>query len=138
MSRSVYDEDCHGRELDLYRGAVASAIRGRRGQAFLRELLAALDALRAPRLIYDRLEDEAGEVCALGAVGRARGMDLDDIDAEDSVDVAFCFKIANALAAEVAWINDEAGDCTETPEQRFARVRRWVVRKIHPPEQGAT
>jgi hypothetical protein len=47
MSRSGYSDDCSGRELVLWRGAVASALRGRRGQAFLRELVDALDAVLA-------------------------------------------------------------------------------------------
>ncbi len=36
MSRSGYQDDCEG--LNLYRGTVRRAIRGKRGQAFLREL----------------------------------------------------------------------------------------------------
>lgn len=51
MSRSGYTEDCDGWDLIRWRGAVASAIRGKRGQAFLREALAALDAMPEKQLI---------------------------------------------------------------------------------------
>jgi hypothetical protein len=45
MSRSGYSDDHSEWDLIRWRGAVASAIRGKRGQAFLRELLVALDAM---------------------------------------------------------------------------------------------
>lgn len=53
MSRSGYSEDYDGDHWDLirWRGAVASSIRGKRGQAFLREALAALDAMPEKKLI---------------------------------------------------------------------------------------
>ena len=42
MSRSNYSDDIDDyRQLVLWRGAVRSAIRGRRGQAFLHDLLTA-------------------------------------------------------------------------------------------------
>ena len=51
MSRSGYVDDmCDQWAMIRYRGAVRSAIRGRRGQAFLREMLAALDAMPEKRL----------------------------------------------------------------------------------------
>ena len=62
MSRSGYSEDCDGRELIMWRGAVAAAIRGKRGQRALRELVVALDAMPAKRLITDALEID-GEYC---------------------------------------------------------------------------
>ena len=62
MSRSGYSEDCDGWALVRWRGAVKSAIRGQRGQAFLRELLAALDAIPDKRLIAEELVDAQGAV----------------------------------------------------------------------------
>lgn len=68
MSRSGYcdDYDCDPLPLGRWRGQVASAIRGKRGQAFLRELVAALDAMPEKRLIANDLE-QAGNVCAIAA-----------------------------------------------------------------------
>lgn len=53
MSRSGYSEDWDGENWTFirWRGAVKSALRGKRGQAFLREALAALDAMPEKRLI---------------------------------------------------------------------------------------
>lgn len=132
MSRSGYVYDCMDWwDLIRWRGAVASALRGKRGQAFLREMLAALDALPQPRLIMDALEDGNGEVCAIGAVGRARGIPMYDpeLDPHDREQVAELFGIAEAMAAEIAHVNDEHFR-PETPEQRFQRVRSWIEQQI--------
>jgi hypothetical protein len=72
MSRSGYSDDCDQWDMIRWRGAVASSIRGARGQAFLKEMLAALDALPEPKLIAEELESD-GAVCAIGAVGPFAG-----------------------------------------------------------------
>ena len=128
--RSGYSEDCDGNELTMWRGAVNSAIRGKRGQAFLKELLLALDALPQKRLIAEELQ--AGcEVCAIGSVGLKRGVDMADIDVEDAERIGKVFGIAPALVKEIESINDD-DLCwrNETPERRFIRVRNWVVEQI--------
>lgn len=147
MSRHGYIDDmddvlAHGR----WRAAVNSAINGKRGQAFLRELLAALDALPEKNLIEEELVAD-GHVCALGAVGHARGLDMSKIDPGDCEGIHTHFGIANAMAREIIWINDEVcGDYVEcegpptryretptrfyvppTPEKRFEQVRAWVI-----------
>lgn len=131
MSRSGYSEDCDSNELGLWRGAVESAIQGRRGQAFLKEMLAALDALPEKKLITDELELD-GAVCAIGAVGKARGTDMKGINPEDANRVADIFNIAPAMAREIVYENDEgvAYWVSETPEQRYDRMRRWVESNI--------
>lgn len=133
MSRSGYTDDSDDRwEMICWRGAVKSAIRGKRGQQFLREMLAALDALPEHKLIANDLEQE-GAVCALGAVGKARSMDMSRIDPYEPEMVAASFGIAAALAQEVVYINDEHWP-PETPESRYARVRRWVEAQIRAAE----
>ena len=122
MSRSGYSDDCEF--LDLYRANVDRAIAGKRGQAFLREMAAAMDAMPVKRLIGDQLVDSSGEVCGIGAVCEARGVDVSGIDYYSPCDVARSVGIATALAAEIEWINDERN---ETPEQRWTRVRKWVA-----------
>ncbi len=132
MSRSGYTEDSEEQwHFAMWRGAVASALRGRRGQAFLKEMLAAFDALPERKLIAKELEAD-GAVCALGAVGKARAMNLVDIDPEDHETVAGKFNVAHAMACEIMFENDEGGGYwkNETPEQRFERMRRWVVSQI--------
>jgi hypothetical protein len=111
MSRSGYNDDIDDQwALIRWRGAVNSAIRGKRGQAFLRELLAALDAMPDKALIADELVTTDGEFCALGVVGAARGIDMAKIDPHDSESVAPAFGIAEALAREIVYQNDEACD----------------------------
>jgi hypothetical protein len=134
MSRSNYSDDYDQQQLAMWRGQVASAIRGKRGQAFLRDLLAALDAMPEKRLITNSLE-AAGEVCAIGSLGRARGIDMSNIDPEDSETVAGTFNIADQLAREVVYENDEGTWKPETPEERWSRMRAWVasqIKDLHP------
>ena len=130
MNRSGYSDDCDNNwDLIKWRGQVASSIRGKRGQAFLHELLVALDAMPDKRLITDELQSEAG-VCALGCVGARRGLVMTDLDPEDSGQIAWMLGIANPLVCEIEWVNDEAALEPETPEQRWQRVRRWVVDQL--------
>ena len=138
MSRSGYgpETDCNWVWI-RWRGAVKSAIRGRRGQAFLREMQAALDAMPRRRLIAGMLEDE-GEYCALGAVGHARGMDLSRRDYSEE-ETAAMFGISQALAAEIMSVNDhdvihgyEDDMNGDAEEARFNRVWRWVQRHLIP------
>lgn len=130
MSRSGYSDDIDDQWGWIrWRGTVASAIRGKRGQAFLTEMLAAMDALPEKKLVAWQLEAE-GQVCAIGSVGRQRGVDMTKLDPEDYDTVAGTFGVATPLAQEIVWMNDEAGPFKETPEQRFARMRKWVQSKL--------
>jgi hypothetical protein len=131
MSRSGYSDDCEQWDLIRWRGAVKSAILGKRGQAFLNEMLTALDAMPDKRLVKNEL-DQSGQVCAIGSVGKARGLDMSGIDPEDRETVANVFGISPAMAAEIVYENDEGvGYWTdETPERRFERMRAWVASKI--------
>ena len=137
MSRSGYSHDCD-EGWALYRGRVASAVRGKRGQRLFREMLAALDAMPLKRLIESALVgDRAGDVCVLGCLGQARGLDLGSIDAYQADEVAGAFDIAEQLAREVVYMNDEAYYYTEIPEHRWRRMRKWVVDNILDAPQAA-
>ena len=126
MSRSGYSDDCDGFGLIRWRGAVAAAIRGTRGQEMLHGLASALDAMPEKRLITGALIQQ-GEVCALGALGLACGRveDMQQVDPEDPEQVAGFFGIAEALAKEIQFVNDEYYD--PTPEARWQRMRAWVA-----------
>lgn len=138
MSRSGYNDE--GDNVAMWRGMVASATRGRRGQAFFRALLAALDAMPEKCLITNALETPTGEVCAIGALGKARGIDMSDIDSEEPSEVAPLFDIAECLAQEVVYMNDEYYGWTVTddhkayrdytPEERWLKMRAWVAKQI--------
>lgn len=131
MSRSDYSDDIDQWDLIKWRGQVASAIRGKRGQLLLRELLEALDAMPERVLIAHELTNKEGDHCALGVVGKKRGLPIETIDPEDSYAVAEAFDVANPLAREIVYVNDE-GDYGETPQQRWERVRAWVVKHLQP------
>lgn len=133
MSRSGYSDDLEQWYLIRWRGQVASATRGKRGQTLFKDLLAALDAMPEKALVEDDLETEEGGVCALGALGRVRGIDMQQLDPGEPETVAAAFNIAAPLAQEIVYENDEGG-WNETPEQRWVRMRAWVARQIKPEE----
>lgn len=133
MTRSGYTDDCENNwGLICYRGAVASSIRGKRGQAFLVELVSALDALPKQELIADSLKSATGEFCALGAVGNARVLDMADLDPDDIETVAGTFGISTSMAREIVWMNDEAY-WGRTPEARWRIMREWALKHMAPP-----
>lgn len=130
MSRCGYTEDCDDWwQHIMWRGRVTSAIRGKRGQAFLKELVEALDAMPEKRLIKDELRTTEG-VCALGCVGAKRGMDLEKLEPENTEALVAAFGIADAMVREIEWQNDENWYGKETPEIRWQRVRDWAASQI--------
>lgn len=140
MSRSGYYEgDCDDNESLLAAGRwnaqIKSAIRGKRGQKFLLDLVAALDALPEKKLIANDLQRE-GSFCALGALAHHRAIKVDidrddDDDWEDSewAKLGSAFDIAEQLARETMFINDETA---RTDEDRWQYVRRWALRNLRP------
>lgn len=128
--RCGYSDDGEQLVKNMWRGRVASAMRGKRGQKLLRDCLYALDAMPEKRLIRDELVDETGEVCLLGAVGRARGVaDIAQIDPTEHKILGERFNVAYCMIKEIEFINDDYG-YQETPEKRYQRVRRWLVDNI--------
>ena len=125
MSRSGYSDDCDCENPQLWRQAVDQATFGARGQQFLRRLRDALEAMPVKRLITDAIRDEAGEVCALGALDPT-------VSIYEADDLAKHFGIARALASEIVYMNDEFHSWQrETPEQRWTRMRAWVAKQIY-------
>lgn len=131
MSRSGYSDDCGGWDLICWRGAVESALRGKRGQEFLKQLADSLDEMSVKRLIAHDLEAQ-GEFCTIGVLGAKRGVDMAKLDPNDREEVAGVFGIAPAMAAEIVFMNDEGSYLAETPEQRWTRMRKWVGDQMKP------
>lgn len=147
MSRSGYSEDCDN--LGLWRGAVQRAISGKRGQAFLREMASALDAMPVKELVADDVVRDSEHVCAMGAVVVARKLDVSEVDVYDADATAEMLGIAGALAKEIAYENDECGRVydvegppawgyvrptrEETPGERWTRMRAWVAANLRSP-----
>lgn len=137
MARSGYSDDCEN--IELYRGAVRRALRGRRGQRALRDLLAALDSMTVRELGSGTFQRGTCP-CTLGVLALHRGVDVDDLEPSeygpddygvvDRDDVGERFDVAPSMAAEVMYMNDEACWHSETPEERWTRMRGWVASNI--------
>lgn len=129
MGRAGYSEDIDQWALIKWRGQVASATRGARGQRLLRDLLTALDAMPERELIRSELVTEQGAVCTLGALGRAQGLDMRDVDPDEPEQVTALFDAAHQLIREIMFQNDEVWS-SETPADRWHRMRGWVADQI--------
>jgi hypothetical protein len=142
MSRSGYSDDWDGEgpPPEFWRRAVTNAMNGKRGQAFLRELIASLDAMPEKRLIEGALVEKDGACCALGAVGKARCMaDLPVGHREYTADeMSERFGIASVMAAEIMYENDDGENFDNyfskqrprTPEERWQHMRKWAEKKL--------
>lgn len=140
MSRSGCSEDGDFDQWNYirWRGQVASAMRGARGQSFLREAIQALEELPEKKLAPGSFAEpeEGGNFCTLGAVGRKRGTDMSHLqrmaeeDDDASADAGAAFNIARAMAAEIMFENDDGGRPGETREQRWERMHRWLNRQL--------
>lgn len=69
------DEDYPG-QFELWQANCRRSLKGKAGQAALRELEAALLALPDKRLIANKMIDREGDVCAIGALAKHKGRDL--------------------------------------------------------------
>lgn len=150
MSRSGYTEgDCDDEIAFLryngWRQAVHNALHGKRGQAFLRELIESLDAMPVHELAANSFT-KGGEVCALGSVALKRGIDVSGFEPPDDVEdygiepvdrdaVGIVFGIAPSMAAEIMFENDDNDYHNETPALRWARMRRWAECQLTPEDR---
>lgn len=154
MSRAGYSDDLDDSQIALWRGAVKSAIRGRRGQAFLKELATAMDEMPEKQLISN-VGATDGCMCTLAVVAHARGLDIDKLNSLMSDDeteaVAKMLGIADAMGREIMFENDEGrgsdywlgegyqilpnsvGKTTE--EKRWIAMRQWVDENLAPTTQ---
>jgi hypothetical protein len=167
MSRSGYtdDGDCYSTEdflrMCAWSGNVRRHLAGRAGQRFLWELYLALEALSERALIKGALVDRDGAYCSLGAVARARGVEIPAemgvaafdkygpvLEDNDFYDAACgLLGIHEMMAREVMYRNDDCDEShevpgppsdhyrsaprrEETPEERWERMRYWVVSQL--------
>jgi hypothetical protein len=139
MNRSSYAEAefcCW--DVVRWRGAVASAIKGRRGQSLLKRLRAAFDAHPDKKLVANSFAAD-GAFCTLGLLAHHKGIDLSNINpsAVDYERLADKFDVSEALVREIMFENDE-GMCPDhysnsDEEERFVNMRRWIERHITKP-----
>ena len=118
---------------------LAAAIRSKRGQTLLRDLLAALDAMPDKKLIAGDFVRPNGSCCALGVLGLARGIDPEYLAAlGDDYDRAS--KSFGASISLIRHIQDENDHRLKnaTQDQRWAHVRGWAASKIDNLIEGST
>ena len=127
MSRSGYSENIDNWDMIKWRGVIASATRGKRGQQFFRDIVSALDAMPVKELIYGDLQTPDGGVCALGCLAKHKGISVEKMDTENYEALGKTFNIAPGLAQEVMFMNDEYGP---TPQRRWQIVRDWAEKQI--------
>jgi len=129
MTRSGYSDNCE--YLDLYRASVDRSIKGKRGQAFLKELLSIMNATPFDKrtLIHGDLINDEGDCCAIGVVCKSRGLNVEGVDPYEPTEVAGLVGIARSMAAEIEFENDE-GPPMETPNERWYRMRVWVESQV--------
>lgn len=147
MSRSGYcDDNDDPLAFGRWRQAVTRALKGKRGQALLRELAQALDEMDDKRLYVGSFATPTGEFCTLGVLGAKRGTKMDDLGDGDDCDPATVgqrFGVAPAMAAEIMYMNDECAvdewkwvdveHCRPVlvrndnhAAERWQRMRAWV------------
>ena len=135
MRVSYSDEEDWPGQFELWQANCRRSIRGKKGQAALRELEAALQALPHPRLGYDVLVEPTGEVCAIGAMmvqrriaaGMSREQaiaECSNVDSCDTQEAGEWIGMPSLVAWSAAVENDEYR--RETPEQRYERMLAWV------------
>jgi len=123
------DEDYPG-QFDLWQGNCERSLRGKRGQTELRELREALLGLLEKRLILNLLYDGSGDVCAVGAYAKHKGLDLSKFDPEDETDqVGIEAGMPRLVAWKIVEVNDYQFESL-TPEQRYEKMLRWVESKL--------
>lgn len=136
-----YDDDSDPCQEGLIAGALRSAVQGKRGQQFLRDLVQALDALPLPELAAGALEDEeTGCCCAFGAVRRLRGADavplwFNPMEEDMTPDnLAEPFNVSETLAWAVVQANEDGmtGNDESTRRLRWKEVRNWAVQRLIP------
>jgi hypothetical protein len=97
--------------LNLYRANVDRCIAGKHGQKLLKELVEALDAMPVKELIPNSFMGQPGEVCALGALAKKRGLDTSDLmwneeDCKTNL-TAKRFGVKPMFTNEIMFMNDE-------------------------------
>jgi hypothetical protein len=136
VSRISYcDEEDYPGQFGLWQGNCERSLRGKRGQEELRELRAALLSLPEKRLIHGVLESEDGEVCAIAAYGKRKGLDLSKFDLDyDSDEVGIAGGMPKLVAWKVVEMNDEELHKGYTPEQRYEKMLAWIESKLEAPK----
>lgn len=158
MSRATSweDDEPYPNASALFQANVDRALKGKKGQTFLREIESALLAMPEKKLIGSAV-CEGGQVCLLGAVaveravknGKSRADALAELEKEakehgqyepegvnwdeaDDETLEYLRSLLGIKQFPLAWTfvheNDECH--VRTPEERYERMLKWVQRNI--------
>ena len=142
MSRSGYVE-CYGEDAQerwqmiRWRGAVQSAINGKRGQAFLKLALSVLQSMDKKELCANSFASD-GQFCLLGVVANHQGVDVSDLfefyceyrdNGDHAIELAEQLNIAPALALEIAFKNDD--EQIGSDADRFRVIYSWIESNLN-------
>jgi hypothetical protein len=138
VSRYSDDYDFDSNYCYLWESRVNQVIRGKRGQRMLREFIYALLELPERRLIAGHIVKN-GEVCAVGALAKKRGVlescnESCDHDASDTARLGESLGLTYTLAWEIGYLNDV--ECP-APEKPMARRVKLDVPLIEEPDPRA-
>ena len=154
MRIRVSEEEDFQNQAFLWEANLERSLKGRKGQAALRELEAALLALPDKRLIANETVSTDGAVCAIAALARHRGYqgdmalpkrpNWDDDNDDDSpywdefeyeeavesamLNIATDLGVPPMVAKAIIYKNDD--DYVKTPEARYQKMLRWTQRYI--------
>ncbi len=145
------DEEETPGQFALWDANCRRSIRGKAGQAALREFESALLALPDKRLIHGSLTDDDGGVCAIACYAKHKGLDLSKFDPEyESDEVGIAAGMPKLVAWKVVALNDLMLDTVwevaegpierghgsykggialvrdMTPEERYEKVLEWT------------
>ena len=142
MRIAISEDEDFNNQVAFWEANLERSLKGHKGQAALRELEAALLALPIKRLIANELENEQGEVCAVGALAKFKGKenpmlgdsfgDFDELSVNEddiervTVQLAQDLGLPRMVAQAVVYENDDDWPAFMTPEQRYNKILRWV------------
>ncbi len=130
MSRSFSDdfEEEFPNEYAFFEKRLETSLAGKRGQNFLKELAAEMDAMPVKELVKGDLVTKDGACCALGVVCKSRKINVEKLDPDEHLDVANVLDISLPMAGRIAWLNDD--DVDQNDADRWKRMRKWVSEQI--------
>jgi D-alanine-D-alanine ligase-like ATP-grasp enzyme len=143
----VAEEEEFPGQAELWEANRDRSLRGRKGQAALRELETALLELPEKRLIANHLKDDEGGVCALAALAKYKGAELpEEVEAEydDEYGVAIqdqmvafgkSLGVPRMVAIDIVYQNDDTWWKELTPEERYRKMLNWTQRHITHPQR---
>jgi hypothetical protein len=134
------EEDYPGQH-NLWQANCLRSIRGKAGQASLRELEQALLALPEKRLIADELENADGEVCAIGALAKYRNhtpkadpdWEMEQVGVELGMPEMVAWRVValNDIDIDLYYDREKQKCVSYTPEERYervlAQVQKWLA-----------